>query len=672
MKKNILSLTLLVFWSNLLLGQVSNFQKFNGDLTNSFTLNDPNGSNVGGGITLTDGIQLNNVVGGREARVFKNIGLLDDNSFSANCNVSLTNGNSPGHFIMAFTAGIQDVLANVGGIQCSNVDISTSNCIYTNTNQSAIEVLLFNPDVGFYSNILSEGTAISVFTKVGNSAHVLASSPIYIPANSISNFNVQFIRTSLTSGTIICSNNNGEIGRSSVIIPSSITNLNTIQSGVNTSANNARTLSGKINNIIINNCVNLPTPTIESSQICEGNSSTLIASTTFPNSQFSWYEQENSSTVISNSNVYTTPTLYANSTYYVSYSTISGNCKSSRIPVNVIVNPKPIVKSITNNDSIFCIGKTVKLNCETMKGIWLSSDNKIATIDTFGNLKVLSQGIVNISYYVSSGYCNNSVSKTLSLGNSIPQLSIIGSSEVCPNSSVNFNIYPKLNNTKYYWSADEEIKLSYKNFESSEVLALIPDSQNSQYRLKAIAVNSCGNIAETSLTISIKPDLPNKPKLVCSSNDNCSVLSLQSEPSNGEAVTWYNGDKVIKNVSSFVRNIDENIYVTFSKNGCSNSDIYHSQVCIDGTQTVTNVSNQENINNYQIYPNPNNGIFRFKSNVGVGKAFVINSMGAVLFDISLDESKIYYDVNLSNLSPGIYILKVDEINGSIFNTFIVK
>lgn len=598
MKKTLLSISSFLFWANFCFGQAPATTTFSGDLTSVLALNDPNGPNVGGSITLSNGIQLNDVIGGHETRVFKSIDFLNDASFNASCDVKLSNGSSPGHIVMAFTAGTLDVLSTATGTSCYD-DISTYNCTYTNTNQSAIEIFLFNPNIGFDSNIQIDGTAISVYTKIGNSGHVLASTAIPIPANAISNFKVQFTRTSLTTGIVVCIDNSTglEIGKSNVVIPATITGLNTFQSGVNTSSNKSRSLTGNFNNIIINNCILLPAPTVSTNPICEGNSTNLTASTATSNPLFSWFSDASGGTAISNSNIYSTPILNTNTTYYVSYSSNAGaGCSSPRTSATVTVNKKSIVGDF----------------------------------------------------------------------------SILGNTTNCPGSSTTYTISPVLADTRYYWIVDSGLSVKYVNSQSTQITAYFPDMPGAQYTIKALAINSCGNTNEESLPISITKDLPNKPKLTCSNNDNCATLNLQTEPTSGESVSWNNGGTIIENITSITRAIDKQVYVTFSKNGCSYTDTYIPQICVDGTPTTSGISNPSVITDFALYPNPNNGVFSFESKGGIGKAFVINSLGVVLFDMSLEESKTKYDVNLSNLPSGIYILKVSEGDNSNSTSFIVK
>jgi hypothetical protein len=673
MKKIILSIASLALMCTYSLAQnAPAFTTLNGNLSGVLTSNDPNGA-VGGTISLTNGIQLNGVVGGHETRVFRNIGLLNDNSYSASCDVRLTGGNDPGHFLMAFTAGTQDVLSNVSGTSCSNTDISTDNCNYTLTNQDAIEVMLFNPNGNL--DIATSGTAVSVYTKDGNGAHVSASTPINIPANAIGNFSVRFVRTSLTTGTIVCINNSSglEIGNSNVVIPNTIIGLNTIQSGVNTSSNNSRNLTGNFNNIQLNNCVGLAAPSVNTNMfICSGNSAKLSSYTPLANPLYSWFEGT-SNTVLATTQNYTTPALTTSKTYSVSYTSTAGagrGCISPRSSVVVTVNPTPIVAPINTTETVFCSGKIALFTCATTNGTWSTSNKNIATISSNGILTSITSGTVDIIYTIkNSSNCVASSKKSIVVGDKVQPFSIVGTTPNCPGSNATYTVNPIVANARYYWVLDNGVSMYHYDGVSTKVNVSFPDAPGANYTLKAVAINACGSTAEVVYPISIKSDVPNKPKMICSDIVNCTTLSLQTPPNSGVTVSWNNGGTIVSGVNSVTRTKDKQVYVTFSKNGCNYSDSYFAGYCVAGTPTLRTGNERVETELTTIYPNPNDGNFTFETSGVAGNAYILNSMGDIVSEISLENSKTFYQLNLSNLLKGTYILKIVDgvsLKNSVF------
>jgi hypothetical protein len=89
---------------------------------------------------------------------------------------------------------------------------------------------------------------------------------------------------------------------------------------------------------------------------------------------------------------------------------------------------------------------------------------------------------------------------------------------------------------------------------------------------------------------------------------------------------------------------------------------YISDICVDVNDTIVSKENIKNVKYFNIYPNPNNGIFRL--DVKLDKTDNINIQ---IFDIMNKEiynknfknmSELLETINLSEYSNGIYILQL--------------
>jgi hypothetical protein len=101
--------------------------------------------------------------------------------------------------------------------------------------------------------------------------------------------------------------------------------------------------------------------------ICVGEAAYLSASSSIGTS-FKWYDTQHSDDVLSSNAYFTTPTLSAGRSYFVS---ISGtdhceNAKGSRKEVMVIVKPRATAANITANDQIICAGESVTLTASAV------------------------------------------------------------------------------------------------------------------------------------------------------------------------------------------------------------------------------------------------------------------------------------------------------------------
>ncbi|MCU0322398.1 MAG: T9SS type A sorting domain-containing protein [Chitinophagaceae bacterium] len=419
--------------------QITN--SYSGLSTNAFTIIDPNGTN-GGTITSTsNGLSFNNVLGGRECRAFVNLGPLNDNSFSAECRVQLTAGNSPSHSVMAFTAGTLDVLSSAS---CQD-QTANLNCTYQNTNQSAIEVMLFSNS----NDITLNGVLLTVWTKVGSNTHVQSTNTIAIPANQINDFTVRFERISSTQGRLsyINSSTGNIVNTVCINLPQGISGLNTLQSQVVTAASNVRRLTGTINNIRIFNSCNLNSlviPSVNNLTTCAGSSVNLSVINPIANNTYVWYTVSSGGTGIIGSN-YTTAFLNNTTSYYVS---ARDNCgqESARKEVVVTVDKASIGGTLSSNRSI-CSGNnsgTLSLTGNVGNVIrWESSlDNFITKNDISNTTTSLSYSNLTstISYraVVKSGVCSSVYSNpvTLTLVQSPLVSPISGLSSVCKNQNI--------------------------------------------------------------------------------------------------------------------------------------------------------------------------------------------------------------------------------------------
>jgi hypothetical protein len=85
------------------------------------------------------------------------------------------------------------------------------------------------------------------------------------------------------------------------------------------------------------------------------------------------------------------------------------------------------------------------------------------------------------------------------------------------------------------------------------------------------------------------------------------------------------------------------------------------------SNVATGVYDAESHNGIEVYPNPGNGIFTLKSNAEVltGLITIYNSTGKLIrtFNNSGDSKK--FQIDLSDLSPGIYWLKTDNMKGHL-------
>ncbi len=98
-------------------------------------------------------------------------------------------------------------------------------------------------------------------------------------------------------------------------------------------------------------------------------------------------------------------------TFTVSYA-ISNSCGTAVATKNMTVNPLARVSPISGASSV-CMGSTTTLTDSVSGGIWLSSNNSIATVSTAGVVTGVVSGTATITYYVSNSCNTASATQTI-------------------------------------------------------------------------------------------------------------------------------------------------------------------------------------------------------------------------------------------------------------------
>ena len=225
-------------------------------------------------------------------------------------------------------------------------------------------------------------------------------------------------------------------------------------------------------------------------------------------------------------------------------------------------------------------------------------------------------------------------------------------------------------NQYYYYYYDIEI-MPYANFE--EVYVCDGDNvviAGNVYNTPGIYVdtfsasNSCDSVLCTSLDFYQSPSLfiqsvPDPAEI-------CLGDSVVLEGSDGFNMYWWtdaNGNIILINNRLVDDPTSDTWYMlsAIDSNGCtSREDIWvYVDSCVSGL-------NEELLSNINIYPNPSTGLFtvefkRVKENNS--NISIVNSIGNVVFSEKLIIGEFSKQINLSNLSKGIYLIELQTETG---------
>jgi hypothetical protein len=150
------------------------------------------------------------------------------------------------------------------------------------------------------------------------------------------------------------------------------------------------------------------TPVSGNSAICVNDTTTLTDTTTGG----SWTSANTGIATVSTNGRVTGVT--AGNTFIVYTVTNSAGC-SSQASKTISVNALPVVAPITGNSYLCIIGST-QLSDTSSGGVWSSSNNGVATVDTAGLINPVTTGTTSIIYTVTnSNGCKTSVSKLITV-----------------------------------------------------------------------------------------------------------------------------------------------------------------------------------------------------------------------------------------------------------------
>jgi len=115
----------------------------------------------------------------------------------------------------------------------------------------------------------------------------------------------------------------------------------------------------------------------------------------------------------------------------IRYIVTNSNGCSDSVATSITVNALPIVNAIGGNNAL-CIGKTTQLNNSTNNGIWVSTNNSIASVDNTGKVNGNNAGTDTVRYIVTnSNGCVDSVSSKI-IVNPLPVIGLIsGNNTLC-------------------------------------------------------------------------------------------------------------------------------------------------------------------------------------------------------------------------------------------------
>ena len=386
--------------------------------------------------------------------------------------------------------------------------------------------------------------------------------------------------------------------------------------------------------IYTSNCSSTPTSVTSDPSICKGASTTLIASGA---STYSWNPVTGLSAAVGSS-VSANP---ATTTLYEVTGTDVAGCKTKAY-TNVTVMPIPDMIPDPGNATI-CSGETIRLSAyNVVQAAWSPSSSltPIGYIDVFAKpLETTTYTVIGKNYQGCADTAT--VAVTVKTSPSV-EVNLDGPGSLCEGQST--NLVASGNAISYSWMpTDVTSPITGLNVTATPTVS-------TEYKVIGRGENNCTDTASVFIVVNTVPERPS-----------IHVISVDTLHSSSETDNqWYKDGELIVGATDKIFKADESgIYtVQVIRNNCSSLMSEPVNIVITGLEKHTE--------NALVHPNPADDVLiidmqDFVSNVNI-ELRIIDTLGRLITKTSLstDESTL----NIKQLTPGIYILQVDQLQKS--------
>jgi gliding motility-associated-like protein len=263
-----------------------------------------------------------------------------------------------------------------------------------------------------------------------------------------------------------------------------------------------------------------PVPTATGALICYGTSTVLAAA---GSGTINWYATPITGGYLWTGNLYSTPILTNQTTYFVSNAISSSSCQSLRVPVTVSIvsSSYPITASVTG---VVCAGDTIKFSTPAVPNATYNWSGPNSYASNLQNPFIAPATVSNSGtyyLYVSGGGCNTN---TMALNVNVIQLTTTISASaytICPSDSTILTANSNL--TSYLW-----IPGNY----TTNIISIF---EGGDYTLTAVDSNGCTNTATISISMNTLTPLPTATTSVLICYGTSTVLNAAASGT----VNWY-------------------------------------------------------------------------------------------------------------------------------------
>ncbi len=383
-----------------------------------------------------------------------------------------------------------------------------------------------------------------------------------------------------------------------------------------TVTNLTQQVDGVVKIMLLCSPASAPTQTTSTQSICNNNTASLNVVNT---STINWYATLTSTTSLATGASFVTPTLSTGT--YTYYAAATNTCaQGPRTAITVTVSPNP---TITVNNATVCAGQSYTMVPSGASTYSYSNGSAVATPTANNTYTVTGTSTLG---------CSSTAISSVSV-NAAPSVSV-NSGAICAGQS--FTMVPS-----------GAISYSYSNGG-----AVATPTANASYTVTGTNTLGCTGTAISTVTVNAIPTVSASSSI---SGSICAGQSVSLTASGATTYSWNTGATTA--VIAVSPSVTTTYTINGSSNGCSNVATITQNVnsCV-GIQA--NATKQLAIS---VYPNPSNGNFTVELANGLTKVINVTDItGRIVLTASSTSDKV--NVNISNLSNGIYYIKVTSDN----------
>jgi hypothetical protein len=294
-------------------------------------------------------------------------------------------------------------------------------------------------------------------------------------------------------------------------------------------------------------------------------------------------------------------------------------------------------------------------------GVWTSTATSVATLSVIDGTDALLTGISDGATVIS--YSGSGCYRTGNANVVGPFASITGTNYVCKNASTSLN------------DAVAGGAWRSSNTSTATVGAFTGVATGVAAGTTVISYGAYGCFVTTPITVNNTPASITGTAYLCASG----TTTLNDATGGG---TWSSnspGNATIGSSNGVVTGAasgSTTISYTLSSTGCYNTQVVTVNPCREANES--NMGGQgvsDMVQNYSLYPNPTSGTINFEQAIVEDKQVsvkIYNYLGEIIFDDKLNFNGGSSKLNLSKVSPGIYLVNIqlDENSKQVFKIMV--